>query len=66
MNLSDLRKKIDQLDEKILGLLNKRAEQVIKVSRLKEKTNMELYSPEREAKILSRLKAVAGNKPGSY
>jgi len=58
MQLKKLRKKIDSIDEKILRLLNQRAEEVIKISKLKKKNNIAVYSPEREAALLSRLKTI--------
>src|SRR4030042_4176295 len=56
MQLKQLRKKIDAIDEKILGLLNQRVGEVIKVGKLKKKNNLAVYSPEREASMLVRLK----------
>jgi chorismate mutase/prephenate dehydratase len=56
MELKKLRKKIDQLDEKILYFLNQRAKEVIKISDIKTKTNLGIFSPEREVEILSRIK----------
>tara|TARA_B100000315_G_scaffold260621_1_gene323470 strand:+ start:1880 stop:2947 length:1068 start_codon:yes stop_codon:yes gene_type:complete len=58
MQLQNLRKKIDQIDEKILNLLNQRADEVIKVGKLKKKNNISVYSPEREASMLKRLKSI--------
>lgn len=58
MQLQQLRKKIDKLDDKILQLLNLRAAEVVKISRLKKQNNIAAYSPEREAMILSRLKNI--------
>ncbi len=56
MKLNKLRKKIDTIDEKILGLLNQRAKEAIKVSKVKQDTQLKNYSPEREAKLFARLK----------
>lgn len=56
MELKNLRNKIDIIDEKILKLLNQRAQEVIRISRLKKKKNLATFSPEREAALLSRLK----------
>jgi chorismate mutase/prephenate dehydratase len=55
-SLKDLRKKIDVIDEKILKLLNQRANEVINVNKLKKRDNLEFYSSEREANILNHLK----------
>ncbi|UCD15677.1 MAG: prephenate dehydratase [Candidatus Omnitrophota bacterium] len=56
MQLKDLRKKIDIIDKKILSLLNQRAEEVIRVNKLKKRDNLEIFSSERESLILDRLK----------
>lgn len=58
MSLSELREKIDKIDEKIIALLNQRAKEVIKVSKLKTRDNLEVYSPEREANILDRFSKI--------
>lgn len=59
MQLQKLRKKIDTIDEKIVTLLNQRAEEVIKISKLKKENNIAVYSPEREAAMLARLKRIS-------
>ncbi|MFH1772201.1 MAG: prephenate dehydratase [Candidatus Omnitrophota bacterium] len=56
MDLRKLRKEIDRVDKKILNLLNRRAKEVIKVSSVKKKDNLDVYSAEREAGILNGLK----------
>ena len=53
--LKKLREGIDEIDEEILNLLNKRARIVIDVARIKRKENARFYSPEREKEILQRL-----------
>lgn len=58
MSLKQLRKKIDHIDEEILNLLNQRALEVIKVSKLKKKKKIGTYSPDREANMISRLKKI--------
>ena len=50
-----LRKKIDQIDEKVLSLLNDRAFLAQKISRSKSQNNQEVYVPHREKQILQRL-----------
>jgi chorismate mutase/prephenate dehydratase len=54
--LNDLRKKIDELDRKILDLLNKRTEVVLDVGKTKQSKQLKIHSPERERSILKRLK----------
>ncbi|MBU2251039.1 MAG: chorismate mutase, partial [Candidatus Omnitrophica bacterium] len=58
MKLKKLRKKIDQIDKRLVELLNQRAEEVIQVSLLKKAKKLSLYSPEREASLLKNLKKI--------
>ncbi len=53
--LRDLRKRIDSLDEKILDLLNQRAEVALEIGRLKSRHNKSYHSPSREMEVLKRL-----------
>ncbi|MEW6408614.1 MAG: prephenate dehydratase [Nitrospirota bacterium] len=53
--LNGLRKKIDEIDSEILRLLNRRAETVISIGKIKENENVRFHSPEREREILDRL-----------
>ncbi len=53
MNLEDLRKKIDQIDAKLVELLNERAQIVIQIGKLK--ANGPIYAPDREKKVLQRV-----------
>ena len=50
-----LRKKIDQIDEKILELLNDRASIALTIGHSKKLNNEEIYVPGREKEILDRL-----------
>ena len=56
--LEKLRKEIDEIDNEILELLNKRAEVVIEIAHIKRNEKAKLYSPEREMEIFERLKAL--------
>jgi chorismate mutase/prephenate dehydratase len=53
--LDELRKKIDELDLKILKLLNKRTEVVLEVGKTKEDKHIKVHSPERERAVFERL-----------
>jgi chorismate mutase/prephenate dehydratase len=53
--LEKLRKEIDEVDNKIVDLLNKRAEVVIDIAHIKRNEKAKFYSPEREREILERL-----------
>jgi chorismate mutase/prephenate dehydratase len=63
MALDDLRKRIDELDDRILKLLDDRAHVVGEVARVKRDANLPTYDPERERLILDRLAARAGPFP---
>ncbi len=56
MELKNLRKKIDRIDDQILRLLIERSRIVSKINKIKKKKNINIFAPEREAKILERLK----------
>lgn len=55
MSLSKLRKEIDQLDRKLIHLLNLRAEATKKIGKIKIKTGKSIYTPEREMEVLRRV-----------
>ena len=58
MSLAALRKKIDLLDEKIIRLLNERADIALKIGKLKQGTTREVYVPAREKKVLDHVRRV--------
>ncbi|MBN1688647.1 MAG: prephenate dehydratase [Candidatus Omnitrophica bacterium] len=51
MNLSQIRKKIDELDQKIMQLLNDRTELALQVGKVKTESGKEIYAPDRESEI---------------
>jgi len=53
--LQELRKRIDEIDDGILDLLNERAKIVIEVGDIKKKEKLDFHSPSRERQILERL-----------
>ena len=55
MNLPEIRKRIDALDEQILKLLNARADCVHEVGELKRSEGLEIYAPEREEQVYRSL-----------
>ena len=55
MTLEELRKGIDQIDDELLKMLNKRMQFVQEVGRLKQNDGSSIYRPEREREILERL-----------
>ena len=58
MNLVSLRKHIDNIDKKIIQLLNMRAKVTLSVTNLKLKMGKSIYSPEREREVLRKISAV--------
>lgn len=56
--LEKLRKEIDQIDNEILKLLNKRAEVVIEIAHIKRDEKANFYSPEREREIIEHLTSI--------
>jgi len=55
--IQELRKKIDELDDKLLELLNQRAQIVVEVGNIKKTEKLDFHSPSREREILERLTA---------
>jgi chorismate mutase/prephenate dehydratase len=55
MALEELRKRIDELDEKIVELLNERARIVVEIGKLKDKIGKPIYAPDREKEIFARI-----------
>jgi len=53
--LDKLRRQIDDIDLRILDLLNKRANIVLQIKRAKDSNHLSIYSPEREREIIERL-----------
>jgi chorismate mutase/prephenate dehydratase len=54
-NVEKLRREIDEIDDEILSLLNKRSTIVLDIAHIKRNENAKFYSPERERQILARL-----------
>jgi chorismate mutase-like protein len=55
MDISDWRKKIDDLDRKLAALLNERASAAVEIGRLKRNTNLPIYEPDREREVISNV-----------
>jgi chorismate mutase len=56
MDIADWRKKIDELDAKLVELLNERARCAQEIGRLKRGTNQPVYEPDREKVIHENVK----------
>jgi chorismate mutase/prephenate dehydratase len=55
MSLKELRKQINELDTKLVQLLNERARVVVEIGKLKNKTGKPVYSPDREKEVFARI-----------
>ena len=58
MDISDWRKKIDELDEQIVVLISKRAEAAKAIGELKRGSQLPVYEPGREQTVFNHVKAV--------
>lgn len=55
MEISDWRDRIDEVDLKILELLNERARFSLEIGKIKKRLSLPIYVPEREQQIFARL-----------
>jgi len=66
MDIADWRKKIDELDLRLVKLLNERARAAQEIGRLKRNTQLPIYEPVREKQIFENVrKANEGPLPDS-
>lgn len=56
MTLDALREEIDRLDKEIVELLNRRAEVVVEVGKIKAADGTPVYAPDREQRVLDRIR----------
>lgn len=56
--IAALRAGIDDIDSRIVALLNERAVLALKIRELKPRANLGLYDPKREEEIFSRLASI--------
>jgi len=61
MDISDWRKKIDELDRRLVELLSQRAHAAHEIGKLKRAAGMSIYEPDREQTVFSN---VTGANPG--
>ncbi len=55
MDISDWRKRIDGIDEKLVELLNQRAHAAAAIGKLKRAASEPVYQPQRENEVLERV-----------
>jgi chorismate mutase-like protein len=61
--ISRWRSRIDKIDLKVVILLNKRAQCVDKIGRIKKHVGINVYSPKREKEVLHNVSAI---NPGPF
>ena len=65
MDIADWRRKIDELDEKLVQLLSERARAAVAIGKLKRDTALPIYEPDRERTVFQNVQAVnPGPLPG--
>src|ERR1700747_1179974 len=53
MNLAYWRRRIDEIDKKLVQLLNERSQCALEIGRLKQEAKIPLYQPDRENEVLA-------------
>ena len=53
MSLGDWRRRIDEIDKKLVELLNERSNCALEIGKLKQAANIPLYQPDRENEVLA-------------
>ena len=52
MNLQDWRRRIDEIDRKLVELLNERSHCALEIGKLKQAAKLPLYQPDREKEVI--------------
>ena len=55
MEIADWRKKIDELDRRLVQLFSERASAAVEIGRLKRNTNLPIYEPDREREVFENV-----------
>ncbi|MBZ5573696.1 MAG: chorismate mutase [Acidobacteriia bacterium] len=58
MDISDWRKKIDELDRRLVELLSQRAQAAHEIGKLKRAAGMPIYEPDREQAVFVNVRGV--------
>ena len=58
MEIKKIRNKIDLVDSRIVGLLNRRARLILNIAKAKTKYGKSIYSPSREREVFKKIKAI--------
>ena len=57
MEIDELRKRIDLLDDALIRIFNERARIALEIGRVKKELGLAVFDPGREKRIFSRMKA---------
>ncbi len=57
MTLEQHRNRIDEIDDQLVKLLNERAQVVVEIGKLKNKTGGQIYAPDREKQVFDKIVA---------
>ena len=58
MEIADWRKKIDEMDEQIVELINRRAEAAMAIGAIKRESSLPVYEPQREKDVFEHVKRI--------
>ncbi len=58
MDIDKIRLQINQLDDELLLLFNKRAALALEIGQVKKKLNLQIYDPKREKLIFERMTGI--------
>ena len=65
MDIEGWRKKIDEIDGKLVALISERARAAVEIGRLKRNTSLPIYEPDRERAVFENVQAAnRGPLPG--
>lgn len=56
MDIEDWRNRIDEIDRKLVELLNERFRCAIEIGKIKRSSNMRVYDPEREREVIQNVR----------
>lgn len=57
MDIDQIRKEIDRLDNELLRIFNERATLALRIGEIKKERNLPVYDPDRERRIFDRMRA---------
>lgn len=55
--MDDWRRRIDEIDQILVGLFNERTQCAIEIGHIKKRLSLEIYSPKREAQVIANVMA---------